>query len=282
MNLVGMPYFWNSRANPRGGTDADDPAEEAAAGGDRRLITEYPSIGSQAELVDRLREIGIAATQSERRPEGGGRDGERKLAEASGTLAGSDTLFVATATREAQSLLLGRFRAYLKRSGPPGVDHADRPPEPEEEAPEEEAEASPSDAPRLTTALSCRYHLSVGKKALRSSGTLLLTLSTTLWSASAQAPKTASSTSAAKPSPQALYIVSDTVLGEAPPPVMPGSPELPWRRWSCTARRLATSRARGASSRRFRRSPPWSCGGSSPCAGVCSTAQGRRSPRGRC
>jgi transcriptional regulator of arginine metabolism len=60
--------------------------------------------------------------------------------EVSGTLAGSDTIFVATATREDLSRLLDRFRVFLKRSGPPGVDHADRPPEREEEAAEAEDE----------------------------------------------------------------------------------------------------------------------------------------------
>jgi hypothetical protein len=56
----------------------------------------------------------------------------------------------------------------------------------------------------------------VSKKALRASGTfLLLTLSTTLWSATAQVPKTAPSTAATKPSPQALRILSDMAL-EAP------------------------------------------------------------------
>jgi hypothetical protein len=63
--------------------------------------------------------------------------------EVSGILAGSGTLFVATARQEDQGRLLDRFRLFLKRSGPPGVDHADRPAEPEEEAPEEEAEAEP-------------------------------------------------------------------------------------------------------------------------------------------
>jgi hypothetical protein len=55
----------------------------------------------------------------------------------------------------------------------------------------------------------------VRKKALRISGALLLSLSTTLWSAAAQVPKAAPSTSAAKPAPQALRILSDKVLGEA-------------------------------------------------------------------
>jgi hypothetical protein len=56
----------------------------------------------------------------------------------------------------------------------------------------------------------------VGKKALRTSVALLLTLSTTLGSAAAQVPKTAPSTAAAKPSSQALRILSDKVLGEQP------------------------------------------------------------------
>ena len=55
----------------------------------------------------------------------------------------------------------------------------------------------------------------MSKIALRSSGTLLLALSTTLWSAAAQLPKTAPSTPA-KPSPQSLRILSDKVLGESP------------------------------------------------------------------
>jgi hypothetical protein len=56
----------------------------------------------------------------------------------------------------------------------------------------------------------------VSKKALWTSVALLLSLTTALWSATAQAPKAAPSTSAAKPSPQALRILSDKVLGEAP------------------------------------------------------------------
>src|SRR3954447_15485213 len=159
------------------------------------LITEYPSIGSQAERVDRLREIGITATQSSisrdlqelgiKRVKGryvlkpwrevGAGDFEGVLGfiqpvrpsgpyltvittspnaaqmvadamesenwpEVSGILAGSGTLFVATARQEDQNSLLDRFRAFLKRSGPPGVDHAGRPPDPEEPDEEEEEE----------------------------------------------------------------------------------------------------------------------------------------------
>jgi transcriptional regulator of arginine metabolism len=144
------------------------------------LITEFPAIGSQAELVDRLREIGISSTQSSisrdlqelgiRRVKGryvlkpwrevGAGDFEgvlgfiqgvqpagpyltvittspnaaRMVADAidnetwpeiSGVLAGDTTLFVATASEESQDALLDRFRVYLKRSGPPGVDHAE-------------------------------------------------------------------------------------------------------------------------------------------------------------
>ncbi len=143
------------------------------------LITEYPSIGSQAELVDLLGRLGIKATQSSisrdlqelgiRRVKGryvlkpwkevGAGDFEgvlgliqgvsgsgpyltvvttspnaaRMVADAidneewpelSGVLPGDSTIFLATATPEAQAILLDRFRVHLKRSGPPGVDHA--------------------------------------------------------------------------------------------------------------------------------------------------------------
>jgi transcriptional regulator of arginine metabolism len=143
------------------------------------LITEYPSIGSQAELVELLGRLGIKATQSSisrdlqelgiRRVKGryvlkpwkevGAGDFEgvlgliqnvhgsgpyltvvttspnaaRMVADAidneewpelSGILPGDSTIFLATATEGAQQTLLDRFRAHLKRSGPPGVDHA--------------------------------------------------------------------------------------------------------------------------------------------------------------
>lgn len=143
------------------------------------LITEYPSIGSQAELVELLGQLGIKATQSSisrdlqelgiRRVKGryvlkpwkevGAGDFEgvlgliqgvhgsgpyltvvttspnaaRMVADAidneewpelSGILPGDSTIFLATATQEAQELLFERFRVHLKRSGPPGVDHA--------------------------------------------------------------------------------------------------------------------------------------------------------------
>jgi arginine repressor len=45
--------------------------------------------------------------------------------EVAGVLAGDATLFVATTSEEAQDALLDRFRVYLKRSGPPGVDHVE-------------------------------------------------------------------------------------------------------------------------------------------------------------
>ena len=143
------------------------------------LITEYPSIGSQAELVELLGRIGIKATQSSisrdlqelgiRRVKGryvlkpwkevGAGDFEgilgfvqgvqasgpyltvivtspnaaRMVADAidneewpevAGVLPGDSIIFVATASQEDQSTLYERFRVHLKRSGPPGVDHA--------------------------------------------------------------------------------------------------------------------------------------------------------------
>jgi len=143
------------------------------------LITEYPSIGSQAELVELLGNLGIKATQSSisrdlqelgiRRVKGryvlkpwkevGAGDFEgilgfiqgvsrsgpfltvivtspnaaRMVADAidneewpevSGVLPGDSIIFVATASQEAQDTLYERFRVHLKRSGPPGVDHA--------------------------------------------------------------------------------------------------------------------------------------------------------------
>ncbi len=143
------------------------------------LITEYPSIGSQAELVDLLGGLGIKATQSSisrdlqelgiRRVKGryvlkpwkevGAGDFEgilgfvqgvqgsgpyltvittspnaaRMVADAidneewpevAGVLPGDSIIFVATASQENQDALIERFRAHLKRSGPPGVDHA--------------------------------------------------------------------------------------------------------------------------------------------------------------
>jgi transcriptional regulator of arginine metabolism len=143
------------------------------------LITEYPSIGSQAELVELLAGLGIKATQSSisrdlqelgiRRVKGryvlkpwkevgaGGFEGilgfvqdvhssgpyltvivtspnaARMVADAidneewpevAGVLPGDSIIFVATATQEAQDVLYERVRVHLKRSGPPGVDHA--------------------------------------------------------------------------------------------------------------------------------------------------------------
>lgn len=144
------------------------------------LITEYPSVGSQAELVELLAGIGIKATQSSisrdlqelgiKRVKGryvlkpwrevGAGDFEGVLGliqgvaasgpyltvittspnaakmvadaieneawpEVAGVLAGDTTIFLATASQEAQSALFELFRIHLKRSGPPGVDHAD-------------------------------------------------------------------------------------------------------------------------------------------------------------
>ncbi len=144
------------------------------------LITKYPSIGSQAELVNLLAEVGIRTTQSSisrdlqelgiRRVNGryvlkpwrevGAGDFEgllgliqgvhaagpymviittspyagRMVAEAidneswpevAGTLPGDSKIFLATRSQEAQLALFDRFRVYLKRSGPPGVDHVE-------------------------------------------------------------------------------------------------------------------------------------------------------------
>lgn len=145
------------------------------------LITEYPSIGSQAELVDLLGQIGIKATQSSisrdlqelgiRRVKGryvlkpwkevGAGDFEGVLGfiqgvqrsgpyltvittspnaarmvadaidneewpEVAGVMPGDSIIFVATPSQEDQDALVERFRVHLKRSGPPGVDHADQ------------------------------------------------------------------------------------------------------------------------------------------------------------
>jgi transcriptional regulator of arginine metabolism len=139
------------------------------------LITEHPSIGSQAELVDLLAELGIKSTQSSisrdlqdlgiKRVKGryvlkpwrevGAGDFEGILGfiqhvkdngpnltviitspnaarmvanaidnagwpEVNGTVAGDDTIFLATQTEEHRDALFDRFRQYLKRSGPPG------------------------------------------------------------------------------------------------------------------------------------------------------------------
>ncbi|HEY2295461.1 MAG TPA: hypothetical protein VGM86_32560 [Thermoanaerobaculia bacterium] len=143
------------------------------------LIAEQP-IGAQADLVDRLRKIGIKTTQSSisrdlqelgiRRVNGryvlkpwrevGAGDFEGLLGliqgirsagpymaiittspnagkmvaeaidneawpEVAGTLPGDSQIFLATCTPEDQSSLFGRFQVYLKRSGPPGVDHVE-------------------------------------------------------------------------------------------------------------------------------------------------------------
>jgi transcriptional regulator of arginine metabolism len=143
------------------------------------LIAEQP-IGSQADLVDQLRRLGIRTTQSSisrdlqelgiRRVNGryvlkpwrevGAGDFEGVLGliqgvssagpymtivntspnagkmvaeaidnegwpEVAGTLPGDSRIFVASRTPEDQSALFDRFRIYLKRSGPPGVDHAE-------------------------------------------------------------------------------------------------------------------------------------------------------------
>jgi arginine repressor len=44
--------------------------------------------------------------------------------EVAGTLPGDSRIFLATRTPQDQDALFDRFRIYLKRSGPPGVDHA--------------------------------------------------------------------------------------------------------------------------------------------------------------
>jgi transcriptional regulator of arginine metabolism len=152
------------------------------------LITEHPSIGSQAELVELLGAMGIRATQSSisrdlqelgiRRVKGryvlkpwreaGAGDFEGILGfiqgvhpagpfmtvivtrpdaarmvanaieneswpEVAGILPGDHAIFLATASQEAQSILYDRFRVHLKRSGPPGVDHANEEREENEE-----------------------------------------------------------------------------------------------------------------------------------------------------
>lgn len=43
--------------------------------------------------------------------------------EVAGTLPGDSKIFLATRSPENQRILFDRFRVYLKRSGPPGVDH---------------------------------------------------------------------------------------------------------------------------------------------------------------
>ncbi len=143
------------------------------------LIAEQP-IGSQFELVDLLKKIGIKTTQSSvsrdlqelgiRRVNGryvlkpwrevGAGDFEGLLGliqgvaaagpfmmiittspnagkmvaeaidnenwpEVAGTLPGDSRIFLATRTPQHQDALFDRFRVYLKRSGPPGVDHAE-------------------------------------------------------------------------------------------------------------------------------------------------------------
>lgn len=136
------------------------------------LITENRSIGSQQEIVDLLKELGITATQSSvsrdlqelgiKRVKGryvlkpwkeiasGDFEGVAGLIqqvnragdhlaviltspkaaalvsdaidhadwpEVAGTIAGDDTLFIATRSGEDQTALFDRFRQYLKRSG---------------------------------------------------------------------------------------------------------------------------------------------------------------------
>lgn len=43
--------------------------------------------------------------------------------EVAGTLPGDSKIFLATRSQKDQDALFDRFRVYLKRSGPPGVDH---------------------------------------------------------------------------------------------------------------------------------------------------------------
>jgi transcriptional regulator of arginine metabolism len=45
--------------------------------------------------------------------------------EVSGVMPGDHKIFLATRSLEAQAELFDRFRVYLKRSGPPGVDHVE-------------------------------------------------------------------------------------------------------------------------------------------------------------
>lgn len=143
------------------------------------LIAEQP-IGSQFELVELLKKIGIKTTQSSvsrdlqelgiRRVSGryvlkpwrevGAGDFEGLLGliqgvssagpymaiintspnagkmvaeaidnenwpEVAGTLPGDSRIFLATRTPRDQEALFDRFRVYLKRSGPPGMDHVE-------------------------------------------------------------------------------------------------------------------------------------------------------------
>jgi transcriptional regulator of arginine metabolism len=143
------------------------------------LIAEQP-IGSQGDLVELLRKIGIKTTQSSvsrdlqelgiRRVSGryvlkpwrevGAGDFEGLLGliqgvspagpymaiintspnagkmvaeaidneawpEVAGTLPGDSKIFLALRSQQDQNALFDRFRVYLKRSGPPGVDHAE-------------------------------------------------------------------------------------------------------------------------------------------------------------
>jgi transcriptional regulator of arginine metabolism len=160
------------------------------------LIAEQP-IGSQGDLVELLRKIGIKTTQSSvsrdlqelgiRRVSGryvlkpwrevGAGDFEGLLGliqgvssagpymaiittspnagkmvaeaidnenwpEVAGTLPGDSKIFLATRTPQHQAELFDRFRVYLKRSGPPGVDHIEEL-EAEREVEEGEEEAEP-------------------------------------------------------------------------------------------------------------------------------------------
>ena len=157
------------------------------------LITEQP-VGSQFELVELLRKIGIKTTQSSvsrdlqelgiRRVSGryvlkpwrevGAGDFEGLLGliqgvssagpymaiittspnagkmvaeaidnenwpEVAGTLPGDSKIFLALRSQKDQDALFDRFRVYLKRSGPPGVDHVEEL-EAEREVEEEDAE----------------------------------------------------------------------------------------------------------------------------------------------
>lgn len=143
------------------------------------LIAEQP-VGSQFELVELLRKIGIKTTQSSvsrdlqelgiRRVSGryvlkpwrevGAGDFEGLLGliqgvssagpymaiiitspnagkmvaeaidneswpEVAGTLPGDSKIFLALRSQQDQNALFDRFRIYLKRSGPPGVDHVE-------------------------------------------------------------------------------------------------------------------------------------------------------------
>jgi transcriptional regulator of arginine metabolism len=45
--------------------------------------------------------------------------------EVAGTLPGDSKIFLATRSPQDQAALFDRFRVYLKRSGPPGVDHVE-------------------------------------------------------------------------------------------------------------------------------------------------------------